>query len=80
MAYRVTLIPGDGIGPEVTGATCQVLEAAGLDAEWIKLPAGAAAAETHGDVLPPLYVSPADFERDAGDSSVLNVDREWWLD
>lgn len=34
MAYRITLIPGDGIGPEVTGATVRVLEATGLPFEW----------------------------------------------
>ena len=34
MEYRVTLIPGDGIGPEVTQATCRVLEAAGAPIRW----------------------------------------------
>jgi isocitrate dehydrogenase (NAD+) len=32
--HRVTVIPGDGIGPEITGATTRVLEATGLDFEW----------------------------------------------
>src|SRR5262245_33735466 len=47
------LIPGDGIGPDVTRATRRVLEAAGLDVQWVELPAGATAVE-HGysDVLP----------------------------
>ncbi len=52
MARRVCLIPGDGIGPEVTEAACEVIRAAGAAIEWIPLPAGAAAAEMHGDVLP----------------------------
>ena len=52
MAYRVTLIEGDGIGPEVTGATCQILEAAGAPVEWEKVPAGLAAYETVGHPMP----------------------------
>jgi isocitrate dehydrogenase (NAD+) len=52
--HTVVLIPGDGIGPEVTGATRRVLEAAGFDVAWVEVPAGATALE-HGysDVLPP---------------------------
>jgi isocitrate dehydrogenase (NAD+) len=52
-AHTIVLIPGDGIGPEVTRATRRVLEAAGLDVQWVELPAGATAIE-HGyeDVLP----------------------------
>src|SRR4029450_125593 len=41
--HTIVLIPGDGIGPEVTGATRRVLEAAGLDVQWVELPAGAPA-------------------------------------
>ena len=36
MKYTVTLIPGDGIGPEVTGAATQILEAAGAPVEWVE--------------------------------------------
>jgi isocitrate dehydrogenase (NAD+) len=51
--HTIVLIPGDGIGPEVTHATRRVLEAAGLDVQWIELPAGAAALEQgYPDVLP----------------------------
>ena len=32
--YRATLIPGDGIGPEVTNAAVRVIEAAGVDIQW----------------------------------------------
>ena len=52
MATKACLIPGDGIGPEVTQAACRVMEAAGAQIEWIELPAGAKAADEHGDVLP----------------------------
>ena len=51
--HTIVLIPGDGIGPEVTAATRRVLEAAGLNAEWVELPAGATALEQGADnVLP----------------------------
>src|SRR3954466_10086467 len=43
--HPIVLIPGDGIGPEVTAAGRRVLEAAGLSVEWVELPAGATALE-----------------------------------
>ena len=43
MAHRVTLIPGDGIGPELAEATCRVLEATGIAFEWESVVAGEAA-------------------------------------
>ena len=52
MKYRVTLIEGDGIGPEVTGATCQILEAAGAPIEWERVPAGLVAFQLCGEALP----------------------------
>src|SRR4249920_3936129 len=48
MAYRVTLIPGDGIGPELTEATRRVLEATGVEFEWDVQPAGADVMDAHG--------------------------------
>ncbi len=50
--HRVTLIPGDGIGPEVTRAVLHVLEAAGAEIDWDWQQAGSAALETHGTPLP----------------------------
>jgi isocitrate dehydrogenase (NAD+) len=51
--HTIVLIPGDGIGPEVTAATKRVLEAAGLSIEWVELPAGAVALEQgYDNVLP----------------------------
>ena len=52
MAHRITLIPGDGIGPEVTAAVVQVLDRAGLDIEWEREEAGAAVAKRDGKPLP----------------------------
>src|SRR6186713_3486920 len=51
-AYNVTLIPGDGIGPEVTEATRRVLEATGIQFTWDYQDAGTTALEKHGDLLP----------------------------
>lgn len=52
MAYTITLIPGDGIGPEVTDATREVLAATGLTIRWDVQLAGAAAAEQLGNPCP----------------------------
>ena len=49
----VTLLPGDGIGPEVSNATVRVLDAAGADIEWERHLAGAEALEKYGNPLPP---------------------------
>jgi isocitrate dehydrogenase (NAD+) len=51
--HTIVMIPGDGIGPEVTAAARRVIEAAGLSVEWVELPAGVAALEQGFDsVLP----------------------------
>jgi isocitrate dehydrogenase (NAD+) len=52
MAHTITLIPGDGIGPEVADATRLVLGASGVEIEWEIQEAGAAIAETRGTTLP----------------------------
>jgi isocitrate dehydrogenase (NAD+) len=49
---QVVLIPGDGIGPEVTGAAQTVIAAAGVALDWVIAPAGLGAAEQFGDPLP----------------------------
>ena len=56
MKHTITLIPGDGIGPEVTSAVVKILETAGLDVEWDPQPAGILAVEQHGDSLPPELI------------------------
>jgi isocitrate dehydrogenase (NAD+) len=48
----VTLIPGDGIGPEVVDATLRVLEAAGADLSWERRQGGIEAMQEHGTPLP----------------------------
>ena len=52
MAHRVTLIPGDGIGPELAEATTRVLDAMGIGFEWEPVEAGEATLATHGTPLP----------------------------
>ena len=52
MAHRVTLIPGDGIGPELAEATRRVLDASGVTFEWEVQEAGEAQLAEHGTPLP----------------------------
>ena len=52
MAHLVTLIPGDGIGPEVSEATRRVLDATGVGLEWVVEDAGAEVFEREGTTLP----------------------------
>jgi isocitrate dehydrogenase (NAD+) len=52
MSTTATLIPGDGIGPEVAEATCRVLDAAGADMVWEKHVAGSEAVRLLGNPLP----------------------------
>jgi len=52
MPYAVTLIPGDGTGPEITEATRRVLEATGVKFVWDVRRAGAEMLEKYGTVLP----------------------------
>jgi isocitrate dehydrogenase (NAD+) len=50
--HRVTIIPGDGIGPEVAAATRLVLDVADVGIGWLEMPAGEGALATHGALLP----------------------------
>src|SRR5579883_1051308 len=52
MTHRITLIPGDGIGPEVTHATVRILEATGVKFEWETFMAGAEAFEKYKEYIP----------------------------
>jgi isocitrate dehydrogenase (NAD+) len=50
--HTITLIPGDGIGPEVTDAVVRILEATGVQFTWERFAAGAGAYELHGEYIP----------------------------
>lgn len=52
MAYKITLIPGDGIGPEVTQAAKRCIEATGVKITWDEVIAGQQALEKFGNILP----------------------------
>lgn len=52
MGYKVTLIPGDGIGPEITDAARRVIEAAGVDINWEVIEVGASVMDRYGTPLP----------------------------
>jgi isocitrate dehydrogenase (NAD+) len=53
MVREITLIPGDGIGPEITDATLKVLDATGVKFQWDRQLGGLAAVAAVGDPLPP---------------------------
>ncbi len=54
--YKVTLIPGDGIGPEVTNAMVKVVEASGAKIEWEKVEAGEALIERYNTAIPDYVI------------------------
>src|SRR5207249_7200728 len=52
MTHRVTLIPGDGIGPEVSAAVLRIIDAAGVHIEWERFVVGGHAQDLGGSSLP----------------------------
>jgi len=56
VTHKITLIPGDGIGPEVTEAVVRVLSAAGVSIEWERHDAGIVAFERTGQTLPAALI------------------------
>ena len=52
MKHKITLIPGDGIGPEVTKPTLAIIKAAGVKIDWETHLAGAEALKKHGSTIP----------------------------
>ena len=56
MKHTITLIPGDGIGPEISSAAVRVLEAAGAEIEWETQYGGAQALEKFGSTLPDALI------------------------
>jgi isocitrate dehydrogenase (NAD+) len=63
MAHHITLLPGDGIGPEVAEATTRVVEAAGVEAVWERIDVGAAAMRESGELLPEAVFQSLDRTR-----------------
>ncbi len=56
MKHTITLVPGDGIGPEIVAATVRVIEATGVDIEWETQILGAQALEKYGSTLPDVAI------------------------
>jgi len=56
MTHTITLIPGDGIGPEVTAAVVRILEATGVAIDWEPHDAGVVAVERTGETLPAALI------------------------
>jgi isocitrate dehydrogenase (NAD+) len=63
MAHKVTLIPGDGIGPEVSAAAVRVLEATGVSFEWESFEAGADAFAKYHEYIPKELVESVERTR-----------------
>ena len=63
MTYKITLIPGDGIGPEITKAATKVLAAANIEIEWEVVEAGLVALEKYRDPLPQNVIDSIDKNR-----------------
>lgn len=57
MKHTIALIPGDGIGPEITEATVRVLAEAGVDIDWLPLEAGAEVTAKYGEPMPQQVLS-----------------------
>ena len=52
MSYRITLIPGDGVGPQIVEASRRVIDASGVPIEWEVVEAGEALIPQYGTPLP----------------------------
>ena len=63
MAHKITLIPGDGIGPEVTNAVVRILEATGIKFEWESFLAGAEAYEKYKEYIPKALIDSIERNR-----------------
>ncbi len=57
MSHRITLIPGDGIGPEVALAAQRCIDATGVKIEWEEALAGELALKKYGDILPKATIA-----------------------
>ncbi|MBI4823709.1 MAG: isocitrate/isopropylmalate dehydrogenase family protein [Nitrospirae bacterium] len=55
--YKITLIPGDGVGPEITNATRRVLDVTGVPIDWQVHEAGSEAFKRHGTALPESVIA-----------------------
>ncbi len=71
--YRVTYIPGDGIGPEVVAAAIQVVNATGVEIQWEEAPGGQVAIPEHGSPVPEVTLESIRRNRVALKGPMTNV-------
>ena len=55
--YKITLVPGDGIGPEITRVTREIVDLLGVPIEWEEVPAGEEAMAKYGSPMPEELLS-----------------------
>src|SRR5665811_458300 len=55
--YKITLVPGDGIGPEITQVTREIVDLLGVPIEWEEVPAGEEAMARYGSPMPEELLS-----------------------
>jgi tartrate dehydrogenase/decarboxylase / D-malate dehydrogenase len=84
MSLKVALLPGDGVGPEVTAEARKVLEALGVEIAWTELPWGSAYWHEHGTMMPAdaiatLRAHDAVLMGAVGDPSVPDPEALWGL-
>ena len=77
MAHKVTLIPGDGIGPEVVNASVRILEATGVKFEWESYAAGAEAYEKYKEYIPKELIESIERTCCGLKGPVTTPDRRW---
>ena len=75
VAHKITLIPGDGIGPEVTGAAVRILEATGVKFEWEPFAAGADAYEKYHEYIPKSLLDSIERTRRRAQRAAHDPDR-----
>ncbi len=75
MPHTITLIPGDGIGPEVTEAVLRILDASGVSITWERQLAGVAAFERTGEALPAELIASIRRNKVALKGPVTHADR-----
>ena len=74
--HTVTLINGDGIGPEISNSVVKIIKASGLDIEWDIQTAGADVIEKEGVPLPDRVLESIKKKQSCTESSCYNTDRK----
>ena len=73
MAHQITLIPGDGIGPEITKATTRIIEHSGVRINWEVVEAGMTVLDKYRDPLPQEVINSIDYIDERIEQAVAKV-------